>query len=205
VHASCVRQRTSADYQVYARLRQDIEPEQRWLEIQNDPEQALRRLYRRGNYWAARDSFRLVSGLSEAYRRYFYTESFKRHAVKASQRSDAVRKLCEALDTLLDQSLWEMSGVEPPDLPGERASRRWSTLRDALSQPVISSRRSVIARLDETARERALAYELWRLFKRITKRNCSAAIYYYLQMDGVQNPPAAKEKVEEWIKAWKDN
>ena len=141
--------------------------------------------------------FSVLHGVGQAFFGYFYDESYRRHSVKADARRFALDKLTDAISQLGDSTLWQAAGI------------KWKPTRGLITQTIMledaksEEPNPAIKKLDETAAERALAYELWSLFRRNYRANKTSAIFNYLQFEGVKNAPDSRS-VERWVKDWRD-
>lgn len=143
-------------------------------------------------------------GVAAAFLGYFYTDAHKRHSVKARTRQEAARKLLSAIAAINDQRLWQESGVSMQGFPSWGKSRREMTT-ESLKQSLHSAAKPLIKKMDATAPERALIYELWSLFHPVNGKGfveVNAAVYHFANMTGVRNPPATPDAVGDMIKSW---
>jgi|GEM_PF-3543158 len=132
-----------------------------------------------------------------AFHGYFYGDSYRKYYGRADERKGEARELMAAIKRIEDPERWRRCGLEIPSL---RISR--TALLD-LEDVVANKVNPAIKKMDETAPERALAFELWSHFQRTYRANKTTAIYNFLQFEGVKNPPDPRG-VERWIKDWKD-
>lgn len=159
----------------------------------------LKRLIRDNSY------LYLWRALAQAFNGYFYKEAFRRYSVKAKVRQDAADRLLRALTALSDERMWELSGVESQMVLALGA--RWRKAEDALRASLHSDSKPLIKKIDGTAPERALIYELWSMLHPINGTQCvymSAAIYHLANMPGIKNPPPSADAVGDMIRGWEE-
>lgn len=140
--------------------------------------------------------------LANAFLGYFYTESYRRYSVKASDRQEAARKLLQAFTAIQDPRLWDASGLTRPT--GIVRTRHDLTI-SALRESAGSDAKPLIKKVDDTAPERALIYELWSIFHPSNGRkyvHVNAAIFHFTNMPGIRNPPASADAVADMLKGW---
>ena len=168
-----------------------------YLEEHNADTAKLARLERVIQRRATIRPFGVACEVAQAFSGYFYADSFLSYSATPRARKEAATELLAAWSTLTDESKWQAAMVEPV-----RVSLPKSAL-DGLRTVVSGSAQEwAIKKMDATARERALAFELWSVARRRFRANKTTAILNFLQFDGVENVPDARS-VERWVADWR--
>lgn len=143
----------------------------------------------------------VANGVGGCFYRYFYTESYRNYCRALDVRVKPAEKLLEAIRVLEDEELWKEVGVEDLGVPPRFLGYRKRGLL-SIGSP---GRVFPIERADGTIRERALAFELWSVCRKMfPKTNKAAAVFNFLLMEGIENQPATERAVQRWIKGWVD-
>jgi hypothetical protein len=131
---------------------------------------------------------------------YFYTDRARQLADEGKRQVEIATSVLGAIKVVQDaHERYEF--ISQRGAPG--GTRGLDRLRKELEVFLAESEQSKppVKRMDNTARERVLAYDIWRTFRRVFRSNKSKAIYYLLNFDGVQNPPDSRN-LERWVADW---
>lgn len=164
----------------------------------NSPETIAWRLERGLKRHTSYNWLALEHGIAKAFDGYFYTDAYKKYVQKLDAKKAIAAKLLAAMDTLEKDDFWAACGLATPGKRYEQPRRRINAFLEGSA-----GLKSPIGRIDGTVRERALAFELWKLFRHHFQANKTNGIFNFLLFDGIENPPTSEKPVEGWVKAWK--
>lgn len=194
--AFAFRDRTVEDYakeSEWIRSRQSCEE---YLEERNTEAGKLARLTQGIRRRAMHRPYGVACDVARAFNGYFYGEAFLRYSVPPRSIKSAAADLLAAWKCLTDSAKWEAAGLEARYVRLSKiALTELETIAAGGSEPAIK-------KVDSTAPERALAFELWSLSRRMFRANRTTAIFNFLQFEGVKNAPDARS-VERWVADWR--
>lgn len=196
---SAMRSRKFSDYEWmrgrFSGITTDADIQQKVDEANTDDARA-RRIHdalRRVFMWDPLDVYRSIALPLMGY---FHENSHRKHTVNTTERQKAAKAILVSISQLSDDELWLRAGVDSARMRG--LSRAIKELEIA----AVSKSNAAIKKCDETAPERALAFELWSEFRRKFRANKITSIYNVLQFEGIANPPDPRS-IERWVKDWK--
>lgn len=163
----------------------------------NTDEAKARRVHsaiKRAFNWDPLNDYRKIS---LALMSYFYEDSYRKYTGKTAESQSAAKALLASISQLSVDELWLQSGVQRFAVRVPlRAIRELEVAATNKSNPAIK-------KIDGTAPERGLAFELWSEFSRRFRTNKITSIYNFLQFEGITNPPDSRS-LERWVKDWND-
>lgn len=194
------RIRTRSDYTDSYFMEKYRTPEDwaKFIDEVNSDEAKLRRLITRCDRIARNNFGGYRIGIAKAFFDYFYTKRYLQLATEAKQAPKAALTVLNAIETLFSQArdyeFLKLGNVPRHSLERiARTAQRYIDRHADIKYPV--------RRLDGTARERVLAYDLWTCFVNHFKSNKANAIFYFLGYEGVKNDldlRAIERMTSEW-------
>ena len=129
----------------------------------------------------------IMRDVATAFRDYFHSDRYLRMAEEARCAKARVQSVRDAIGVILEA---EDASVLLPIRTGDMGRRVLQRLDASLSEYVSETRALAmpVRRLDATARERALAYDLWACFFARQRSSKAKAIYYFMEFEGVERP-----------------
>ena len=193
---SCYRIRTADDFTAAKQWLRTDQTCEAYLAKHNTEAARLERLTRRLKSLANHRPYGVACDVARAFSGYFYEEAFRRYSAPPRKVRTAADELLRAWRCLNDAEKWTVAGVN------HRYLKMPKTTLELLELSAGGGAELAIKKLDATARERALAFELWSTARRTFRANKTTAIYNFLQFEGVQNAPDARS-VERWVADWR--
>lgn len=195
-HAARVR--TVSEYREWSMYRELSEAEllekvERW----NEKEAIERRMRDSLNRFKNFNPWKEELGIAQSFSDYFYTDRYKTLATEGQSSKAEAIKIKEAISTL-------RAAMEERSILPQLSSLRIPKSFEADLDSVIQAHPEClpIRRLDNTARERCLAFDLWRTFISATGKGKPRAIWYFMEFEGVKNQADMRE-LERRSKRWK--
>ena len=166
----------------------------------NSPEQVFERLRRHVKHRLAFNPFLPYIHISEALSDYYFSDKAQRMVLEAKNMQKVSQSVMDAIDVIVAAA--EKHTVARCAIRSRCSSdliRAKKELQRGMADSI--KRKPIIQRMDGTAKERVLAYDLWNNFRRRFRSNKIKAIYYVMNFEGVANPPDNRN-LERWVAEW---
>lgn len=156
-----------------------------WVERQNSVHEIERRIRSYCSYFANWNPVAVESGIASAFRDYFYAERSKRLAKDGKDSLEFAKNLLSMITAIRSA---EGANVFVPvgPTPIRYLDSTEKQLNDFISR--FNPQALPIRRIDATAKERALAFDLWRCFYGAVRSGKPKAIAYMMEFEGVSQP-----------------
>lgn len=170
------------------------------VEQMNRGEEVMGRIRRRCENYARWPFPALALGVAYAFESYFYSDRHKRVVVDAKSAVSYSRSLQRMIQELKSATSKNM-------FVSVRINHYWLDIAErrlAEFEREFDPTRLPIRRLDETARERLLAFDLWQTFYAELRANRTKAISLMMEFDGVEKPIEMRT-LERMAAGWKSS
>ncbi len=171
------------------------------LEDWNSLAKQLSRIRRGCEFWARWNCLQTSLGIATAFHAYFYTDRYKDLVNNARRHPELTSTLSQSIEFILtnlaDGNNLDITLSSNVRRQLERIAEQLKTHQENGLEPVVP-----IRRLDSTARERVLAYDLWKCFRTSTGANKTKAIHLFLELKG-ESPDIDFRGLQRMVLEWR--